>query len=138
MKNGFDVHGYKRRMELALEKLKQNRKVNLHNRYNGALLRIHGLETGKEFDRPKLSVTKCVRCEHQNPSIEKFCKHCGMPLDLKAALEQESVLDLREQELTKRIEKLEEHEDERRTAYDVLLNILHDPQGEEVVKRTSA
>ena len=33
MKKGFDVHNYKRRMELAVGKLKSNRNVNLHNRY---------------------------------------------------------------------------------------------------------
>lgn len=33
MKKGFDVHDYKRRMELAVIKLKSNRKVSLHNRF---------------------------------------------------------------------------------------------------------
>ena len=32
MKNGFDVHDNKRLMELTIQKLKENRKVNLHNR----------------------------------------------------------------------------------------------------------
>ena len=31
-----------------------------------ALLRIHGLATGKEQYKPKLSVAICVRCEHEN------------------------------------------------------------------------
>jgi len=33
LKKGFDIHNYKRRMELAVAKLKSNRNVNLHNRY---------------------------------------------------------------------------------------------------------
>ena len=33
MKNGFGVHNYRCPMELAVKKLKENRKVNLHDRY---------------------------------------------------------------------------------------------------------
>jgi hypothetical protein len=32
LKDGFDVHDYKRRMELAVIKLKENKRVDVHNR----------------------------------------------------------------------------------------------------------
>jgi integrase/recombinase XerD len=54
-----------------------------------ALLRAHGLRPKPEEEKPKLTVVKCVRCEQQNSSILKFCTRCGMPLDLKTAMELE-------------------------------------------------
>lgn len=54
-----------------------------------ALLRAHGLAAKAEEEAPKLTVVKCARCGLQNSTIHKFCDRCGMPLDLKAALELE-------------------------------------------------
>jgi integrase len=61
-----------------------------------ALLRVHGLLNGVEEEKSKLSVVKCVRCEQQNSTIQRLCTRCGMPLDLKAALESE---DMKEKEM---------------------------------------
>jgi site-specific recombinase XerD len=52
-----------------------------------ALLRAHGLQPRVEEETPKLTVVKCVRCGLQNSTIHKLCSRCGMPLDLKTALE---------------------------------------------------
>lgn len=55
---------------------------------DSALLRAHGLEPKTEDEtKPKLTVVKCVRCKVENSTINSFCSRCGMPLDLKAALQ---------------------------------------------------
>jgi ribosomal protein L37E len=54
---------------------------------DGTLLRAHGLQPRTEEEAPKLTVVKCVRCGLQNSTIHKLCSRCGMPLDLKTALE---------------------------------------------------
>jgi hypothetical protein len=61
-----------------------------------ALLRVHGLLNEVEDEKSKLSVIKCVRCEQQNSTIQRLCTRCGMPLDLKTALETE---DMKEKEM---------------------------------------
>ena len=63
---------------------------------DSALLRVHGLQENPEEEKPKLTVVKCVRCEQQNSTIQRLCTRCGMPLDLKAALEYE---DMKEKEM---------------------------------------
>jgi len=56
---------------------------------DGALLEAAGIETTTrtEPQPPKLTVVNCARCDQQNSTINKFCNHCGMPLDLKTAVE---------------------------------------------------
>jgi site-specific recombinase XerD len=81
---------------------------------DSALLRAHGLEKKPEDEKPKLSVVKCVRCDTQNSTINSFCARCGMPLDMKAALELEGA---------------------RKKADDLMSTLLEDPQVQVFLKR---
>ncbi|MEM3012579.1 MAG: tyrosine-type recombinase/integrase [Candidatus Hadarchaeales archaeon] len=55
------------------------------------LLQIYGIEQeGKEKEESKLKPKKCPRCSRVNPATGRFCSACGMPLDLKAAMELET------------------------------------------------
>ncbi len=56
---------------------------------DGALLEAAGLEAAARTEpvAPKLTVVNCARCDQQNSTVNKFCNHCGMPLDLKTAVE---------------------------------------------------
>jgi len=54
---------------------------------DAALLQAHGLKKPAEEEKPKLTVVKCVRCKLENSTVHSFCARCGMPLDMKAALE---------------------------------------------------
>jgi hypothetical protein len=58
---------------------------------DSALLAMDGIDVGKPRGlKVKLRPKACGRCEQQNDPISKFCSHCGMPLDLKAAFEIQS------------------------------------------------
>jgi integrase len=61
-----------------------------------ALLRVHGLQTKGEEKKAELTVVQCVRCDEKNSTAQRLCTRCGMPLDLKTALETE---DMKEKEL---------------------------------------
>ena len=85
---------------------------------DSALLRAHGLQVKSEDEaKPKLTVVKCVRCKVENSTINSFCGRCGMPLDLKAALELEGA---------------------RRKADDLMSRLLEDPEVQRVLKRKLA
>ena len=81
------------------------------------LLRAHGLEKKPEEEKPRLTVVKCVRCGLENSTIHSFCSRCGMPLDLKAALELEGA---------------------RRKADDLMSRLLEDPEVQRVMKKKLA
>jgi integrase/recombinase XerD len=81
---------------------------------DAALLRAHGLEKKPEEHKLKLTVVKCVRCGFDNSTIHSFCTRCGMPLDIKAALELEGA---------------------RRKADDLMSRLLEDPEVQRVLKR---
>jgi integrase len=67
---------------------------------DNALLRVHGLRENHEEEKAKITLIKCVRSELENSTIQKQCTRCGMPLDLKTALELED-------ERTKHMEDLQ-------------------------------
>jgi len=79
-----------------------------------AMLRAHGLRPKPEDEKPKLTIVKCVRCEQQNSTILKFCSRCGMPLDLKAALELEGT---------------------RKKADEIMSNLLEDQEVQNLLRR---
>ena len=51
MKPGFDIHNYPHRMELAISKLKRNKKVSLHNRFK--ILRFRDYLETLEVSMPR-------------------------------------------------------------------------------------
>jgi integrase/recombinase XerD len=81
---------------------------------DAALLRAHGLEKKPDQEKPKLTVVKCVRCNLENSTIHSFCSRCGMPLDMKAALELEGA---------------------RKRADDIMTRLIEDPEVQAVMKR---
>jgi integrase/ribosomal protein L37E len=52
-----------------------------------ALMRVHGMDPKGQEKKAELTVVQCVRCDQKNSSIQKLCTKCGMPLDLKSAIE---------------------------------------------------
>jgi integrase/recombinase XerD len=79
---------------------------------DSAVLAMNGIEVAKPRGlEVKLRPKACARCEQKNDPMSKFCSHCGMPLDLKAALE---------------IEK------ERKSADDLMSRLLKDPEVQQV------
>ena len=55
-----------------------------------ALLRMHGIKREeKEEMESGLKPRRCPRCGVVNEATNKFCKSCGVPLDLRTALEVE-------------------------------------------------
>jgi integrase len=81
---------------------------------DAALLRAHGLEKKPDQEKPKLTVVKCVRCNLENSTIHSFCSRCGMPLDMKAALELEGA---------------------RKRADDIMTRLIEDPEVQAVMRR---
>jgi len=87
-----------------------------------ALLRAHGLQPRTEEEAPKLTVVKCLRCGLQNSTIHKLCSRCGMPLDLKTALEMKEDLSKKSDE---EMQKMRDELDELRFA----IRLLQDASG---------
>lgn len=54
-----------------------------------ALLKLHGIEIDDEEKEEKFNVKECPRCKAKNSPIAKFCNTCGLPLDVKTAIELE-------------------------------------------------
>ncbi len=83
---------------------------------DAAILRAAGIEV-ETREEVQLKPKKCVRCNHLNDPSSRFCSNCGMPLDLKTALEVE----------------------ERRKMADEIMNILfQDKEFVDFVKRKIA
>lgn len=57
---------------------------------DGAILSLYGLKEDKGKDKEEFSPVKCPRCGTMNSPGGKFCIKCGMPLDVKAAIEIEN------------------------------------------------
>jgi len=57
---------------------------------DGAILNLYGLKEDKGKDKEEFSPVKCPRCGTMNSPGGKFCIKCGMPLDIKAAIEIEN------------------------------------------------
>lgn len=75
---------------------------------DNALLAMNGIEIAKPRGlEVKLKPKTCTRCEQKNEPISKYCSHCKMPLDLKAALDLEH---------------------ERKVADDLMTQLLKDPE----------
>jgi len=51
------------------------------------LLRIHGLLSEEEDQERKMVAIKCPRCKQRNSFGAKFCSYCGLPLDIRSAME---------------------------------------------------
>lgn len=67
---------------------------------DNAILKGYGIEI-KEKDKTKEETPKeCPRCGQLNPTTFTYCGTCGMPLDIKAALEAEQ----KEEEIEKAVE----------------------------------
>jgi len=78
---------------------------------DNAILELNGtIEPKITKSGPTLRTKVCVRCEHKNDPISKFCSRCAMPLDLNAALEVE---------------------EKRRTADQIMDQLLTDPEVKE-------
>jgi integrase/recombinase XerD len=88
---------------------------------DNALLRVHGLQGKEEEEKARISIVKCVRCEQQNSTIQKLCTRCGMPLDLKAALEVE---DMKEKEMQSMREQLEQVQQDQNRITTMLMDII--------------
>jgi len=67
-----------------------------------ALLRING----KLPKEDKMDTIVCPRCNEWNPETFRFCQQCGMPLDLKAAVEKEETRDKYDVTMSKLIERM--------------------------------
>jgi integrase len=52
-----------------------------------ALLRLQGLKKEERKEEPELKVVICSRCNGSNSPTSKFCIRCGLPLDIKTAVE---------------------------------------------------
>jgi len=46
-----------------------------------ALLKVYGIDIGKEKKESSFKPKECPRCKEVNQSTNKFCSRCGMPLD---------------------------------------------------------
>ena len=57
---------------------------------DGAILNLYGMKEDKKKDRKEFAPVKCPRCGTMNSPGGKFCIKCGMPLDIKAAIEIEN------------------------------------------------
>ncbi|MCZ7608520.1 MAG: site-specific integrase [Planctomycetota bacterium] len=56
---------------------------------DGQILRLHGIDAGKDGGTAAPQARSCARCEYVNPASFQFCGRCGGALDVKAALEAE-------------------------------------------------
>lgn len=54
-----------------------------------ALLKLYGIKDEEKKDESVLNPKKCLRCETINPATGRFCNKCGLPLDVKTAVELE-------------------------------------------------
>jgi integrase/recombinase XerD len=56
---------------------------------DNALLRLSGIKTEEEVreEEHTLQVKVCLRCEENNSPTSRFCTRCGLPLDLKTAMD---------------------------------------------------
>ena len=57
---------------------------------DNALLKLNGIkvdEEEKKNDNESLKPKPCSRCTTINPATGKFCQRCGLPLDMKSAIE---------------------------------------------------
>jgi len=57
---------------------------------DGAVLSLYCRKDDKRKDKEEASPVKCPRCGTMNSPGGKFCIKCGMPLDIKAAIEIEN------------------------------------------------
>jgi len=57
---------------------------------DGTILSLYGLKEDKEKDKKEFAPVKCPRCSSMNSPGGKFCIKCGMPLDIKVAIEIEN------------------------------------------------
>jgi ribosomal protein L40E len=55
-------------------------------------LEIHGIKP-KETITQHLKPITCIRCNTQNDSTAKYCKNCGMVLDIREAVNLEESKD---------------------------------------------
>lgn len=54
-----------------------------------AILGLYGLLEKEESEEEKLMAIKCPRCRQDNYPGSRFCRYCGMALDIKSAMEAE-------------------------------------------------
>ena len=79
---------------------------------DSAVLKMHGLNKEEESQKPKLTITKCPRCQQMNDPTVCFCAKCGLPLAIEAALEVER---------------------QRKQADDIMSRLLDDPEVRELI-----
>lgn len=72
-----------------------------------ALLRLNGLEEGREQKEEELKPLICPRCKNNNSPDAKFCSFCGMCLDAKTSIEIEELRNRVDQLLTELIKNPE-------------------------------
>lgn len=52
-----------------------------------AILKLHGLKKDAKEVKPKI----CPRCKHSNPITSDICEQCGLALDVKTAIEMDTI-----------------------------------------------
>ncbi len=54
---------------------------------DNALFKLNGLEVNEETKKSEFKTKVCGRCKTKNSPTGKFCSMCGLPLDVKTAIE---------------------------------------------------
>lgn len=79
-----------------------------------AILNVYGMKTDKNRNESILKPKICKRCEETNPSGNKFCSKCGLPLDKQA------------------INEVMQNDFERKKADSILDEVLKIPENREI------
>jgi integrase len=78
-----------------------------------ALMRVHGMEPKGQEKKAELTVVQCIRCDQKNSTIQKFCTKCGMPLDLKSAIEAADVKEKQMKQLEQADSKIKQLQEQQ-------------------------
>ena len=65
-----------------------------------AILSIHGLKE-EEIENNQLKIIICNRCKTKNSPGARFCESCGIPLNMKVALDQQKEINNIDGQITK-------------------------------------
>ncbi len=86
-----------------------------------ALLRVHGLQAKGEEKKAELTVVQCVRCDEKNSTVQRLCTRCGMPLDLKAALEAD---DMKQKEMQSMRDQMKQIQLDQSRTHAMLMDLI--------------
>ncbi|GIK52163.1 MAG: integrase [Planctomycetota bacterium] len=91
---------------------------------DGQILRLHGIDAGKDGTNTNPQAKPCPRCKYVNPSSFQFCGSCGCALDVRAAMDHE--------------ERTKETAEKRATSDAVLNQLMQDEEVRELLRRKLA